>query len=84
MLLKSLERLETSSISIKPRMLTADAHSLPFPSESFDTVVSTFTLESVYDHDQVIKEMARVCNSKGKILLMSRGQSYLSIINQWL
>ena len=29
--------------------MTEDAHNLPFKDNEFDTVVSTFTLESTYD-----------------------------------
>jgi ubiquinone/menaquinone biosynthesis C-methylase UbiE len=64
--------------------MTADAHALPFKDNQFDTVVNTFTLESTYDHEQVLREMKRVCKNHGKILLISRGQSYFSIYNEWL
>ena len=31
--------------------MAADAHSMPFKDNEFDSVVSTFTLESSYDMD---------------------------------
>jgi ubiquinone/menaquinone biosynthesis C-methylase UbiE len=33
----------------KYKLLTADAHDLPFDDNTFDSVVETFVLESVYD-----------------------------------
>ena len=66
------------------KLMTADAHALPFKDDEFDTLVSTFTLESTYDKDTVLKEMTRVCKNHGKILIISRGESYISLYNQWL
>ncbi|CDW81984.1 protein kinase [Stylonychia lemnae] len=66
------------------KLMTADAHDLPFDDDQFDTIVNTFGLEASYNLNQVMEEMKRVCKNKGKILLMCRGQSYLSIYNQWL
>ena len=64
--------------------MAADAHQLPFDTDTFDTVVSTFGLESSYDLDLVLREMKRVCKNHGKLLLISRGQSYISLYNEWL
>ena len=47
-------------------------------------MVSTFGLESSYDLDLVLREMKRVCKNHGKLLLISRGQSYISLYNEWL
>ena len=61
--------------------MTADAHDLPFDTSSFDSVVATFILESSYDHAQVLSEIKRVCKNKGKIIIISRGESKWSVIN---
>jgi ubiquinone/menaquinone biosynthesis C-methylase UbiE len=55
-----------------------------FRDGEFDTVVSTFGLESTYDLERVLSEMKRVCRNHGKLLLISRGQSYFSLYNEWL
>jgi ubiquinone/menaquinone biosynthesis C-methylase UbiE len=47
----------------------ADAHALPFPDHSFDTVVSTFSLCAIPDHHQAIREMTRVLRPGGRLLL---------------
>jgi ubiquinone/menaquinone biosynthesis C-methylase UbiE len=39
----------------------ADAHELPFGAASFDTVVCTFGLCAIPDHDRAVGEMVRVC-----------------------
>jgi ubiquinone/menaquinone biosynthesis C-methylase UbiE len=49
----------------------ADAESLPFPSESFDVVVSTFGVMFAPDQEMAASEMLRVVKSGGKIGLAS-------------
>src|SRR3990170_3497161 len=45
----------------------ADAEALPFPDESFDVVVSTFSVMFTPDQDSAAAEMLRVCRHGGKI-----------------
>lgn len=47
----------------------ADALSLPFANESFDSLLSTQTLEHVNNPQKMIWEMERVLKKSGKILL---------------
>jgi ubiquinone/menaquinone biosynthesis C-methylase UbiE len=89
MLLKSFERVDELQKENKLlvndfKLMAADAHQLPFGDDSFDTVVSTFGLESTYDLDLVLREMKRVCKNHGRILVISRGLSYVSLYNEWL
>ena len=60
----------------------ADLHM--FEDGEFDCVVDTFTLHSIYDRTQHGREMMRVCKKGGYILLLERGQSYISLYNSWL
>jgi ubiquinone/menaquinone biosynthesis C-methylase UbiE len=53
------------------------AEELPFASNSFDFVVSTFTLCSVLDSTLVTKEVARVLKPNGKLLYLEHGLSHL-------
>jgi ubiquinone/menaquinone biosynthesis C-methylase UbiE len=45
----------------------ADAEALPFQDGSFDVVLSTFGAMFAPDHEQVARELARVCRPGGKI-----------------
>ncbi len=47
-----------------------DAQVLPFPDESFDTVVSTLSLCSIPDHAAAVREAVRVLRHGGRILLL--------------
>lgn len=52
-----------------------------FEDGSFDTVVDTLTLHSVYNRELLADEIKRVCKPGGRILLLERGQSYISLYN---
>jgi len=46
-----------------------DAQALEFPDASFDTVVCTFSLCAIRDHERALREMARVLRPGGLLLL---------------
>lgn len=48
---------------------------IPFEDESFDSVVCTYTLCSVSDQAQVVKEMRRILKPGGKLLFLEHGKS---------
>lgn len=48
---------------------------LPFADESFDTVVSTFTLCSVTDHGQTLAELRRVLKPRGTFIYAEHGRA---------
>jgi ubiquinone/menaquinone biosynthesis C-methylase UbiE len=48
----------------------ADAHELPFPDGTFDTVVCTYALCSIHDDRRAIAEMARVLAPGGRLTLL--------------
>jgi ubiquinone/menaquinone biosynthesis C-methylase UbiE len=51
------------------QVIQGSAQSLPFSDHSFDTVVSTFPTEYIYD-DQVIAEVARVLRPGGRLIVI--------------
>ena len=51
----------------------ADAEALPFDDASFDAVVSTFGVMFAPNQEQAASELARVCKSKGRIVLTTWG-----------
>lgn len=65
----------------------ADAHDLPFPAASFDTVVGTLVFCSIHDPLAALAEIRRVLQPGGKLLLLEhvRGQTPLTRrLTDWL
>jgi ubiquinone/menaquinone biosynthesis C-methylase UbiE len=62
----------------------ADVENLPFDDASFDTVVDTFSLQSYYDRNKAISEIKRVLKPQGKLLVIGRGASTISLYNQYI
>ena len=62
---RARERAAAERLDIQLR--EADAEALPFPSESFDVVVSTFGVMFTPDQEMAASEMLRVVKSGGKI-----------------
>lgn len=59
------ERAAAERLAIDFRL--ADAEALPFPTGSFDAVVSTFGVMFTADHDRAAAELLRVCKPRGVI-----------------
>jgi SAM-dependent methyltransferase len=88
MLLKcfgKLDELKQKQNMPKVRLIQGDCADLHmFEDGEFDCVVDTLTLHSTYDRAQHGREIMRLCKKGGQILLLERGQSYISIYNSWL
>ncbi|KAF8931663.1 hypothetical protein BGZ58_007482 [Dissophora ornata] len=65
----------TDVVETEIRFKTMNAAAIPYPDQSFDTVVDTFGLCSFEDPVQVLKEMKRVLRPGGKLLLLEHGNS---------
>ncbi len=63
--------------------LLADAEALPFSDKSFDMVVSSLSTCTFPDPVAALAEMARVCRSDGKILLLEHGRSNREWLGRW-
>ena len=50
-------------------IIQGSAQSLPFGADSFDTVISTFPSEYIYDPD-TLSEIARVLRSQGRVIIV--------------
>lgn len=59
------------------------AEALPFADDSFDTVLSTFTLCSVQDQAQSLKEARRVMKPGGRLLFLEHGLSPDEAPRKW-
>ena len=67
---KRLAKLFNAVSSIKkPSVIQGSAQHLPFSNDSFDTVVSTFPSEYIYDPD-TIAEVARVLRPGGRFIVI--------------
>jgi len=84
MLALARERAERLGRAVE--LLDADAHDLPFPDDSFDTVVCTYALCSVSDDALAIGEMRRVLKPGGRLIIVDHVRSTVPPIYwlQWL
>lgn len=65
---KALARANQASVPIA--VVEGDAQDLPFPDETFDTVVGTLVFCTIPDPFLALREVRRVCKSNGRILLL--------------
>lgn len=70
-----LERLQTAKL-LDGRVVNGAAEALPFPSESFDLILSHEVLEHVADDRVSIREMIRVLRSGGRLVLFCPNRGY--------
>lgn len=55
------------------RLTRGNAFTLPYPADSFDTVVSTFAFSGLPDGADALAEMARVAKPGGRVVLVDIG-----------
>jgi ubiquinone/menaquinone biosynthesis C-methylase UbiE len=65
-----IARARASELGRPADLQMADAESLPFPDERFDTVVATLSLCCVPDIQRAVAEMKRVLRSGGRLVLL--------------
>jgi ubiquinone/menaquinone biosynthesis C-methylase UbiE len=85
MLAKAAKRAERLGIEVDLRRM--DAENLDFPDDYFDYAVATFVFCSVPDPVKGLKELARVVNGDGLILLIEHVRSenrFLGKLMDWL
>jgi len=68
-------RIDLSQLPFEVKYIKGKAEEIPFNKNTFDTVVSTFTLCSVYEPDRVVKEIHRVLKPGGKLIFSEHGKS---------
>lgn len=64
-------------------MRQAWGEAIPFPDEGFDCVVCTFTLCSVEDPGQVMREMRRILRPGGGVLFLEHGRAPDLQVQRW-
>jgi ubiquinone/menaquinone biosynthesis C-methylase UbiE len=79
----SLARRRIASSPIAVDWQVADAQELPFPSQSFDSVVSTWTLCSIPNVAKALGEIRRVLRAGGKLFFLEHGLSEDPQVQRW-
>lgn len=80
--------LERSREAAQAKGMSADirggyGEAMPFDDAQFDTVLVTFTLCSVDDQAQVLREMRRVLKPGGKALFLEHGRAPDASVHKW-
>jgi ubiquinone/menaquinone biosynthesis C-methylase UbiE len=78
---KARKRIAESPIEVQHHRISAEQ--LPMDDESFDTVVCTFTLCSIPDAQQALREMHRVLKPKGRLLFVEHGLADNPAVRKW-
>jgi ubiquinone/menaquinone biosynthesis C-methylase UbiE len=71
MLKQAKKKIDESKIKVE--MIHQSSESLPFDDNSFDAVVSTYTLCSIKNVDVALKEIYRVLNPNGRYYFLEHG-----------
>ncbi len=75
------KRIQTSSITVDHHILNGE--NLPMADHTFDSVVSTFTLCSITNIEQALKEIHRVLKPGGRFFFVEHGLSNEPDIQVW-
>ena len=75
------KRIQRSEIEVDERMLHGER--LPFDNDTFDCVVSTFTLCSIDDVRRALSEARRVLKPGGRFLFLEHGLSPEPSVQKW-
>lgn len=77
----ALKRIQASDIVVEHNVLSGE--NLPFASQSFDSVVTTWTLCSIANVEQALKEIYRVLKPQGKYFFIEHGLSNNAKVQVW-
>lgn len=77
-----LERRANRS-GLTPDVVLGPAEELPFPDDSFDTVVSTLVLCTVDDPEQTVREVRRVLRPGGRLLFLEHVRATSPRLQRW-
>src|SRR5207244_10223608 len=75
------KRIRQRGMEVDRRIIGSER--LPFEDGAFDCVVSTFTLCSIEDVGQALREVYRVLSPGGKFLFLEHGISPQANVRKW-
>ena len=78
-----IARMRANSLGLDITFLIMDAEAIGLQDKSFDTVVSSMTLCTFPAPVAALQEMARVCRTNGRILLVEHGRSDCERLGRW-
>jgi len=81
--LTEMARRRASDSSLCVTFLEASAEAIPLEGSSVDTVVMTWTLCSIADASEALREMRRVLKPSGQLLFVEHGQAPEESVRKW-
>jgi len=72
-----------AAVSFPVEAASGTAERLPYPDRRFDTIVSTWTLCTIPDPVQALREISRVLKSHGTFLFLEHGRSHDIHVAMW-
>ncbi|MCZ4557777.1 class I SAM-dependent methyltransferase [Rhodococcus maanshanensis] len=75
------KRLEASSVPVERSGL--DGQALPFPDNTFDTALSTWTMCTIPDVDAALREVRRVLKPGGTLHFVEHGRAPHEKVRRW-
>ena len=78
-----IARRRADGLGLDITFLMMDAEAIGLQDKSFDTVVSSLTLCTFPAPVAALQEMARVCRTNGRILLVEHGRSDCERLGRW-
>ncbi len=81
--LQDRSRARAAAGTLTVRHFTGSAEEIPFASDAFDTVLTTFTLCSIPDVTLALREMRRVLKPSGRLLFAEHGLAPDPAVARW-
>jgi ubiquinone/menaquinone biosynthesis C-methylase UbiE len=79
----AMARRRSRDISIPVTFVEASAETIPFENESFDTVVTTWTLCTILRASDALTEIRRVLRPDGRLLFVEHGRASDQRVRRW-
>ena len=70
-------------VPLDVKFVSAGAEEIPFDSDSFDTVLLTYTLCTIPDAEPALREMARILKRRGELLFCEHGVAPDAGVRRW-